>query len=141
MPHAGVAWTESLYGRAALTSEPARRVPPGRPGGASPRRNRCATPSQPVRAAMATPAQAATATPTRPPPVRQGEREEPGMETHPERRETPQTPEARAARSHGTVEPEHGASAVSPDTGLRIPGTMRRVPATVTAPILAALAF
>ncbi|KIZ19066.1 hypothetical protein [Streptomyces natalensis] len=63
------------------------------------------------------------------------------METHPERRETPQTPEARAARSHGTVEPEHGASAVSPDTGLRIPGTARRVPATVAAPIVAALAF
>ncbi|MFJ9851206.1 hypothetical protein [Streptomyces sp. NPDC101150] len=60
------------------------------------------------------------------------------METHPQRREAPGT---RAARSHGSVEPERGASAVTPDTGFRLPGTTRRVPATVTVPIMAALAF
>ncbi|MFF4952775.1 hypothetical protein ACWC2K_03425 [Streptomyces chattanoogensis] len=60
------------------------------------------------------------------------------METHPQRREPDH---ARAARSHGTVEPEHGASAVTPDTGFRLPGTTRRVPTTVALPVIAAVAF
>ncbi|MEU9114786.1 hypothetical protein AB0D04_24085 [Streptomyces sp. NPDC048483] len=60
------------------------------------------------------------------------------METHPRRRAAGH---ARAARSHGTVEPEHGATGVTPDTGLPLPGTRRRVPATVALPVIAALAF
>ncbi|MFI9049273.1 hypothetical protein [Streptomyces sp. NPDC053427] len=60
------------------------------------------------------------------------------METHPQRREAP---DARTARSHGSVEPEHGASTAAPETGFRIPGTTRRVPATVAMPLIVALAF
>ncbi|MFE6739092.1 hypothetical protein [Streptomyces tubercidicus] len=53
---------------------------------------------------------------------------------------------ARAARSHGTVEPEHGATA-GPRALERAPGRAgmkeraKHIPATVTLPIITALAF
>ncbi|AIA04162.1 hypothetical protein ACWEQ8_37240 [Streptomyces noursei] len=52
---------------------------------------------------------------------------------------------ARAARSHGTVEPEHGASATGPAadsaTGRSVADRIRRAPLTVTLPVIAALCF
>ncbi|MGD3110182.1 hypothetical protein [Streptomyces sp. YGL11-2] len=45
---------------------------------------------------------------------------------------------ARAARSHGTVEPEHGATAAVPEEGTGT-GTAHRTPLSVTLPVIAAL--
>ncbi|MFF2810965.1 hypothetical protein ACFVT2_28070 [Streptomyces sp. NPDC058000] len=49
-------------------------------------------------------------------------------------------PEARAARSHGTVEPEHGAS-VSGLEGRPAADTMRHPPLSLALPVIAALCF
>ncbi|MFD9209829.1 hypothetical protein ACFVZM_26585 [Streptomyces sioyaensis] len=51
---------------------------------------------------------------------------------------------ARAARSHGTVETEHGATAPAPGRAgapQRSPGMAGRIPAKVSLPIITALAF
>ncbi|MFG2139532.1 hypothetical protein [Streptomyces sp. NPDC048650] len=58
------------------------------------------------------------------------------MATHPHRAAAHD-----AARSHGTVEPEHGASGSAPQSGFKLPGTTRRVPATVAMPVIVAVAF
>ncbi|MFE1171517.1 hypothetical protein [Streptomyces sp. NPDC058773] len=60
------------------------------------------------------------------------------MDQHAER------PGARAARSHGTVEPEHGATTAARDRQHALEpakGLGRRIPATVTLPVITALAF
>ncbi|MEU7635485.1 MULTISPECIES: hypothetical protein [unclassified Streptomyces] len=49
-------------------------------------------------------------------------------------------PEDRAARSHGTVEPEHGASASGP-AERSAADMMRRIPLSVALPVIAALCF
>ncbi|MGW7490587.1 hypothetical protein [Streptomyces sp. NPDC054786] len=53
--------------------------------------------------------------------------------------------EARAARSHGTVDVEHGATANArshdPQRAARPAGLAARIPATVSLPVIAALAF
>ncbi|UQA94862.1 hypothetical protein [Streptomyces halobius] len=59
----------------------------------------------------------------------------------------PQEPDARAARSHGAIEPEHGATSGEPQTTSQPgepqaesrPGVGRRVPAKVLWPVIAAL--
>ncbi|WP_438487500.1 hypothetical protein [Streptomyces sp. S186] len=50
-------------------------------------------------------------------------------------------PEARAARSHGTVEPEHGATLVGPVERAAPEATARRMRPALVLPIIAALCF
>lgn len=49
--------------------------------------------------------------------------------------------DALPARSHGAIEPEHGATSVEPRQAETLPGLGRRVPAKVALPVIAALGF